>query len=74
LLQESGISEIAFDAEQSTMARLACRQYGKGRHKTALNFGDCAAYALSKTSGEPLLYKGNDFAHTDIVSALDGTT
>jgi ribonuclease VapC len=41
-------------------------QHGKGRHPAALNFGDCFAYALAKTSGEPLLAKGNDFAQTDI--------
>ena len=43
--------------------------FGKGRHKAALNFGDCFAYALAKASGEPLLFKGNDFALTDITAA-----
>ncbi|MGD0662959.1 MAG: type II toxin-antitoxin system VapC family toxin, partial [Syntrophorhabdales bacterium] len=54
------------DAEQVEIARLAWRKYGKGRHPAALNFGDCFAYALAKTLGEPLLAKGNDFAQTDI--------
>jgi ribonuclease VapC len=55
-----------FDAEQSELARLAWRKYGKGRHPTGLNFGDCFSYALAKSTGEPLLAKGADFALTDI--------
>src|SRR5580704_9006365 len=47
-----------FDAEQSELARLAWRKYGKGRHPTGLNFGDCFSYALAKSTGEPLLAKG----------------
>lgn len=47
--------------EQVTSARLAYRVYGKGRHPAGLNYGDCFAYALAKISGEPLLFKGNDF-------------
>lgn len=43
--------------------------YGKGRHRAALNFGDCFSYALAKALGEPLLFKGNDFSHTDIAVA-----
>lgn len=52
--------------EQASVARLAYRTYGKGRHPAGLNFGDCFAYALGKTTGEPLLFKGNDFNQTDI--------
>jgi ribonuclease VapC len=52
--------------EQVTVARLAFRTYGKGRHPAALNFGDCFAYALAKVLGEPLLCKGDDFSQTDI--------
>ncbi|RIK37360.1 MAG: hypothetical protein DCC55_24585 [Chloroflexi bacterium] len=52
--------------EQITVARLAYRTYGKGRHPAGLNFGDCFAYALAKLMDEPLLYKGNDFSQTDI--------
>ena len=48
------------------MARQAFRDYGKGRHLAGLNYGDCFPYALSKTSGEALLFKGDDFAQTDV--------
>jgi ribonuclease VapC len=53
------------------LAREAYRDFGKGSgHQAQLNFGDCFAYALAKATGEPLLYKGNDFKHTDLKSAL----
>ena len=52
---------VSFDERQSALGRLAFRRYGKGRHPAGLNFGDCAAYALARWSGEPLLYKGTDF-------------
>jgi ribonuclease VapC len=56
---------------QARIAREAYRDFGKGSgHPAKLNFGDCFAYALAKTAGEPLLYKGDDFAHTDIVSSI----
>ncbi len=55
--------------EQSEIALQAWRQYGKGRHKAALNFGDCFSYALAKSLGEKLLFKGNDFSQTDIAAA-----
>ena len=58
-------------ASQGRLARAAYRDFGKGNHaKAKLNFGDCFAYALARETREPLLYKGNDFAHTDIASAL----
>lgn len=57
---------VPFDAEQANIARLAFRRFGKGRHPAGLNFGDCAVYALASTRGEPLLFKGEDFARTDI--------
>jgi ribonuclease VapC len=57
--------------EQGQLARQAFLDFGKGRHRAALNFGDCFAYALSKATGEPLLFKGNDFIHTDIQAAAD---
>lgn len=66
LLHKAQIEIVAFSAAQLEMARHAFRTYGKGRHPAGLNFGDCFAYALSKTSGEPLLFKGNDFAQTDV--------
>src|SRR5262245_33246758 len=56
---------------QAQIARAAYRDFGKGSgHLARLNFADCFAYALAKESGEPLLFKGDDFAHTDIVAAL----
>jgi ribonuclease VapC len=56
---------------QARLARDAYRDFGKGSgHAAGLNFGDCFAYALAKEKGEPLLFKGNGFIHTDIVSAL----
>ena len=58
------------DLDQLEAARGAFRRYGKGRHPAALNFGDCFSYALAKTAGEPLLFKGTDFALTDVQSAL----
>ena len=58
---------------QVRTAREAYRDFGKSsRHPAGLNFGDCFSYALAKEFGEPLLFKGKDFAHTDIVSALPG--
>lgn len=55
--------------EQGRLARQAFLDFGRGRHRAALNFGDCFAYALAKTMGEPLLFKGDDFARTDIQPA-----
>jgi ribonuclease VapC len=65
---------VPVDAEQVETARSAWREYGKGRHSAALNFGDCFAYALAKSSGEPLLAKGADFAQTDIEICAPRTT
>ena len=65
-LRDTGATEVPFGPEQSEVARIAFRRFGKGRHPAKLNFGDCAAYALAATSGEPLLFKGNDFSHTGI--------
>lgn len=58
------------DRLQARVAVEARARYGKGRHPAGLNYGDCFAYALAKVTGEPLLYKGGDFAQTDVVSAL----
>ena len=57
---------VAVDAEQIEIARSAWRSFGKGRHPVGLNFGDCFTYALARSSGEPVLAKGRDFALTDI--------
>lgn len=55
--------------EQAQLASRAWSDYGKGRHPAALNFGDCFSYALAKALDEPLLFKGSDFARTDVQSA-----
>jgi ribonuclease VapC len=63
------VSRIAIETvtpKQAELARHAYRDFGKGRHKAGLNFGDCFAYALAKELDEPLLFKGNDFNRTDI--------
>ena len=65
-LHQAKVDVVSVDAEQVEIARLAWRKYGKGRHPAALNFGDCFAYALAKTLGEPLLAKGSDFARADV--------
>ena len=58
--------------EQARIAREAYRDFGKGsKHRAALNFGDCFAYALAKVTGEPLLLKGDDFKHTDLAAAIE---
>ena len=65
-----GIDVIAFDARQLSVAREAHRRYGRGSgHRARLNFGDCFSYALAITSGEPLLFKGEGFALTDVTPA-----
>ena len=70
LLGQLSPQVIAFDEVQSSLAVTAVKAFGKGHHAARLNFGDCCAYALAKSLNLPLLYKGNDFAQTDIVSAL----
>jgi ribonuclease VapC len=63
------IEIIPFTETQARLARAAFERYGKSRHPAKLNFGDCIAYALAKESGEELLFKGTDFALTDIAVA-----
>jgi ribonuclease VapC len=71
LITEANIFIEPVTGIQAQIARGAYRDFGKGSgHPAKLNFGDCFAYALAKAFGEPLLFKGGDFAHTDIVSAL----
>ncbi|MCY3837608.1 MAG: type II toxin-antitoxin system VapC family toxin [Gammaproteobacteria bacterium] len=69
-LAHAEIEPAAVTAEHLEAARQAWRRFGKGRHPAALNFGDCFAYALARVAGEPLLFKGDDFAHTDIQAAM----
>lgn len=66
VLHRARIEIIALNSEQVELALTAWRKYGKGNHPAALNIGDCCAYALAKYSGEPLLFKGEDFSQTDI--------
>lgn len=61
-----GAVVVPFNLPQFEIARDAWRRFGKGNHPAGLNFGDCCSYALSKTSDEPLLFKGNDFSQTDV--------
>jgi len=68
-LHRAMVQAVAVDEEQVQLARAAWRRYGKGRHPAGLNFGDLFAYALARASGEELLFKGDDFAKTDIVAA-----
>jgi ribonuclease VapC len=69
LLREGSIAIEPVTAKQAHIAREAYRDFGKGRHRAGLNLGDCFAYALAKVMGEPLLFKGDDFCHTDVEPA-----
>ena len=66
-IRHAEIEIASITPEQAQIARQAYQDFGKGRHKGGLNFGDCFAYALARATGEPLLFKGNDFANTDII-------
>jgi ribonuclease VapC len=66
LLHDSRIQVESVTPRQAEIARYAYRDFGKGRHKAGLNLGDCFAYALAKETGEALLFKGDDFNHTDV--------
>ncbi|MGH6992378.1 MAG: type II toxin-antitoxin system VapC family toxin [Caulobacteraceae bacterium] len=66
LVRNLRIEQAPFTVEQAAIAVDAFRRFGKGRHPANLNLGDCFSYALSKATGEPLLYKGEDFSRTDI--------
>jgi len=68
--QRSGIAIEPVTLEQARIARQAYRDFGKSRHRAALNFGDCISYALARVFDQPLLFKGRDFSFTDIESAL----
>jgi ribonuclease VapC len=67
--RRAGITIEPVAVEHGELARQAFLDFGKGRHKAGLNYGDCFSYALAKATGEPLLFKGNDFALTDIEAA-----
>ena len=70
LIGKAGIEIVPVDADQIEEARRAWRRFGRGRHEAALNNGDLFAYALSRTSGEPLLFKGDDFRRTDVARVI----
>src|SRR3546814_14130707 len=68
-VRRAGITIEPVTLDHGELARQALLDFGKGRHKAGLNFGDCFSYALAKATDEPLLFKGNDFALTDIEPA-----
>jgi ribonuclease VapC len=70
LLHKAQVAIIPLEADHVEEARAGWRSFGKGNHPAGLNFCDCCAYALSRISGEPLLFKGRDFARTDVLSAI----
>ncbi len=70
LIEQVRIRILPVDEDQVRLAVEAWRRFGRGRHPAALNFGDCFAYALARSLGEPLLFKGDDFAQTDIPAVL----
>jgi ribonuclease VapC len=67
--QDLGIEIVDVTRDQAEAAVRAFLQYGKGRHRARLNLADCFTYALAKSRGIPLLFKGDDFAKTDIIAA-----
>ena len=69
VLVRAGIEPVPVTVEQMEAARQAWRRFGRGNHPAALNFGDCFAYALARVTNEPLLFKGDDFSRTDILTA-----
>ena len=69
-LEAAQVEFVDVDRRQALAAREAFRRYGKGRHQAGLNYGDCFAYALAQVLAEPLLYKGDDFARTDVARAV----
>ena len=72
-LSTAQISIVSLDREQAEIARTAFARYGKGRHRASLNLGDCFSYALSQWLEQPLLFKGDDFCHTDLQAAIPVT-
>jgi ribonuclease VapC len=70
LLERAGVEIVAVDEEQVRTAREAYRRFGKGRHPAGLNYGDCFSYALAHVRQQRLLFKGDDFAQTDVASVI----
>lgn len=69
LVKELGITVVPFGEPEWRVAVDAFARFGRGRHKAALNFGDCLAYASAAAAGDTLLFVGDDFRHTDVVPA-----
>ena len=69
-IDKAAIAVVGVDAEQVEEARRAWRRFGRGRHEAALNYGDLFAYALSRTTGEAVLFKGDDFRRTDVARVI----
>ncbi len=72
LLHRIDATVVSVDGAQLALARGAWRAFGRGRHGAALNYGDCFAYALARHAAEPLLFKGDDFACTDVAAVSHG--
>ncbi len=70
LLSKLGLEIMPVTAEQAATARIAYERFGRGNHPAKLTYGDCFAYSLAKLTGEALLFKGDDFAQTDIQPVL----
>ncbi|HXO19097.1 MAG TPA: type II toxin-antitoxin system VapC family toxin [Thermoanaerobaculia bacterium] len=68
LIHAAGVKIVSFDPEQALLARAAYEKYGKGHHPAALNLGDCCNYALAVSSGQALLFKGDDFSRTNVLA------
>ena len=70
LIERLEMEVVPLSDDQAKLAIEAFRLFGKGRHPASLNYGDCFSYALAKATGEPLLFKGDDFSQTDIRRAV----
>ena len=70
LVENLKLETVPLSADHARLAIDAFRRFGKGRHPAGLNFGDCFSYALAKATGEPLLFKGDDFSQTDVKRAV----
>lgn len=69
-LARAAVEIVPVDLDQARTARDAFVRFGRGRHRAGLNYGDCFSYALAQERGEPLLFKGEDFTHTDIAAVV----
>lgn len=70
LISRLDVEVVPVDSEQVKEARRAWRRFGRGRHPAGLNYGDLFSYALAQTTGQPLLFKGDDFARTDVARVI----